>query len=80
MKAHTKGGKAGAFRFGLQPADVRPPDWPFPAESTEVFVVPSSSGAAAMTNAAREGPYMELGNHMRLNGGWKRRPHAQDDS
>ena len=64
VKAQTKGGKNGAFRFGLQPATLRPPGWPFPAERTELFVVPSSSGAAAMTSEAREGPYRTLGEHL----------------
>ncbi|CAM9560693.1 unnamed protein product [Hapterophycus canaliculatus] len=63
-KTQTKGGKAGAFRFGLQPAALRPPGWPFPAERTEMFVLPSSSGAAAMTNEAREAPYRALGDHL----------------
>ncbi|CAM9809556.1 unnamed protein product [Ectocarpus fasciculatus] len=71
-KAKTKGGKAGPFRFGLQPADLRPPGWPFPAERTEMFVVPSSSGAAAMTNEAREAPYRNLGQHMLRSGEWTR--------
>ncbi|CAM9201332.1 unnamed protein product [Ectocarpus sp. 6 AP-2014] len=73
-KAKTKGGKTGPFRFGLQPADLRPPGWPFPAERTEMFVVPSSSGAAAMTNEARETPYRDLGQHMLKSGGeWTHR-------
>ncbi|CAM9736578.1 unnamed protein product [Scytosiphon promiscuus] len=73
-KAQTKGGKAGVFRFGLQPADLRPPGWPFPAERTEMFVLPSSSGAAAMTNEAREGPYRALGEHLSRPGWeWTRR-------
>ncbi|CAM9171198.1 unnamed protein product [Pylaiella littoralis] len=63
-KAQTKGGKAGAFRFGLQPATLRPPGWPFPAWRTEIFVLPSSSGAAAMTNESREAPYRALGEHI----------------
>lgn len=64
VKAQTKGGKAGAFRFGLQPAALRPPGWPFPADRTAMFVVPSSSGAAAMTNEAREAPYRALGDYL----------------
>eukprot|EP00903_Cladosiphon_okamuranus_P009101 g8699.t1 len=64
VKAQTKGGGKGVFRFGLQPATLRPPGWPFPAGRTELFVVPSSSGAAAMTSEAREGPYRALGDHL----------------
>lgn len=64
VKAQTKGGRNGAFRFGLQPATLRPPGWPFPAGRTELFVVPSSSGAAAMTSEAREAPYRALGDHL----------------
>ncbi|CAM9614164.1 unnamed protein product [Discosporangium mesarthrocarpum] len=70
-RAAIKGGKGGSFSFGLQPP-LRPPDWPFPAESTDVFVLTSSSGAAAMTNEAREAPYMELGRHL-LQWEWKRK-------
>ena len=75
-RAQTKGGKAGQFRFGLQPAALRPPGWPFPAQATEVFVVPSTSGAAAMTNEAREGPYRALGDHMSRTGQWAWRDEA----
>eukprot|EP00752_Nemacystus_decipiens_P005251 g4765.t1 len=72
VKAQTKGGKNGTFRFGLQPAALRPPGWPFPAGQTELFVVPSSSGAAAMTTAVREAPYRALGDHL-SGQGWTRR-------
>jgi len=36
-----------------------PPAWPFP-KSTEVWVLPSTSGASALTNADREEPFFEL--------------------
>lgn len=72
-KAQTKGGKSGQFQFGLQPAALRPSGWPFPSQATEVFVLPSSSGAAAMTNEAREGPYRALGIYMLQTGRWDRR-------
>lgn len=44
---------------GLQPPGVRPPGWPLPA-ATEVFVLSSSSGRAAMTDEQRRRPYREL--------------------
>ncbi len=46
-------------QFGVQTA--RPPGWPACLAKTIVFVLSSSSGAAAMTNEEREGPYLELG-------------------
>jgi len=52
---------AGGFNHGVQ--DVRPPGWPLPA-STEVWVLPSSSGRAVMTAEQRQGPYMELGRRL----------------
>lgn len=79
-RARLKGGKAGPFQFGRQPADLVPPEWPFPSISTEVFVLPSSSGAAAMTNAARERPYLELGRYMSQHKPWERQPTAGDNS
>ena len=53
---------------GKQDPDALPPGWPFRAEgegATEVWVLPSSSGRAAMTKQAREGPYIELGVRLR---------------
>ncbi|OQS00113.1 hypothetical protein THRCLA_06217 [Thraustotheca clavata] len=44
---------------GLQTSQSLPPDWPLPA-ACEVWVLPSSSGRAAMTDAARCKPYMDL--------------------
>lgn len=38
-----------------------PPDWPCELASSIVFLLPSTSGAAAMTNEQREAPYIELG-------------------
>ena len=43
---------------GLQTMDM-PSQWPF-HRSTQVWVLPSSSGRAVMTKAEREGPYREL--------------------
>ena len=51
----------GSVRAGRQDSNSLPPGWPFCPESTEVWVLPSSSGRAAMTREAREGPYVELG-------------------
>lgn len=48
-----------AVESGLQPGSHRPADWPFPP-STRVFVLPSSSGRAAFTLAARKEPYAAL--------------------
>jgi TDG/mug DNA glycosylase family protein len=46
---------------GKQPPGSLPPRWPFCEDATEVWVLPSSSGRAAMTREARETPYLELG-------------------
>ena len=62
---------------GRQDPDALPPGWPFRAKgegATEVWVLPSSSGRAAMTKQAREGPYVELG--VKLRGvAWPRTDH-----
>eukprot|EP01031_Cornospumella_fuschlensis_P029466 gene29466-35566_t len=50
-------------RFGLQTA--RPPGWPAELSECRVFLLPSSSGAAAMTAQQREEPYMQLGALLR---------------
>lgn len=44
---------------GLQPQELRPKGWPFPP-STQVFVLASSSGRAALSNEQRSAPYREL--------------------
>eukprot|EP00802_Teleaulax_amphioxeia_P014162 Tamp_14223.p1 GENE.Tamp_14223~~Tamp_14223.p1 ORF type:complete len:404 (+),score=53.22 Tamp_14223:112-1212(+) len=49
--------------FGPQPLHLRPPAWPFP-ESSEVWILPSPSGRAAMTAAEREAPYVQLGKRL----------------
>ena len=54
----------GSVRAGRQDSNSLPPGWPFCPESTEVWVLPSSSGRAAMTREAREGPYVELGRRL----------------
>lgn len=53
-----------SVRAGRQDSNSLPPGWPFCPESTEVWVLPSSSGRAAMTREAREGPYVELGRRL----------------
>ena len=49
---------------GRQPPESLPPGWPLCPERTEVWVMPSSSGRAAMTREAREGPWVELGTRL----------------
>lgn len=44
---------------GLQPPGERPPGWPFP-DSTQVWILPSSSGRAVLTTEQRVGPYRDL--------------------
>ncbi|KAK9903322.1 hypothetical protein WJX75_002770 [Coccomyxa subellipsoidea] len=51
------------LEHGLQP--MRPDGWPFPA-STEVWVLPSTSGAAPMATADRVGPWQELSDRIKL--------------
>jgi thymine-DNA glycosylase len=50
--------KKPAVAFGMQ--SVRPKGWPFKPEETQLFVLTSPSGAAAMSNEARMAPYLEL--------------------
>lgn len=50
--------------FGKLPADVPlPPTWPFP--HCQVWVLPSSSGRAAMTHEQRFTPYKQLAEELR---------------
>ncbi len=51
--------KIALVEFGLQSA--RPPDWPKELSKSMIFLLPSSSGAAALTNEQREQPYIDLG-------------------
>ena len=51
--------------FGLQPAGSLPSRWPYPADATEVWVLPSSSGRAVFSNEERLGPYAALGERLR---------------
>ncbi len=49
--------------YGCQ-GDLRPPGWPFSTNDCRVFVLTSSSGAAALTNIQREAPYIELAEEL----------------
>ncbi len=49
--------------YGCQ-GDLRPPGWPFSTNDCRVFVLTSSSGAAALTNAQREAPYIQLAEEL----------------
>lgn len=53
----------GKLDFGEQA--LRPEGWPWPADSTRVWVLPSSSGRAAMTHEARIAPYRDLAQAIR---------------
>jgi len=44
---------------------VLPADWPLPPSSTEVWVMTSTSGAAAMTREQRYGVWRELGERLK---------------
>jgi G:T/U-mismatch repair DNA glycosylase len=68
--------------FGPQPPDVRPPGWPFGHDAAgggtpdaAVWVLPSTSGAAALSNEAREAPYRALAGTV-LTTAWPRGPPA----
>ena len=64
-------------QYGSQPAAVRPPGWPWPVGSggggPAVWVLTSTSGAAALSNEAREAPWRALAAAV---GGWPRGPPA----
>ncbi len=49
--------------YGCQ-GDLRPPGWPFSTNDCRVFVLTSSSGAAALTNVQREAPYIKLAEEL----------------
>jgi G:T/U-mismatch repair DNA glycosylase len=53
----------GGTVYGIQ--TDRPPGWPEYLRDSVVFLLPSSSGAAALTNVQREGPYCALGELLR---------------
>ncbi|WIA35650.1 hypothetical protein OEZ86_004062 [Tetradesmus obliquus] len=53
-----------AVKLGLQPQQQLPPGWPLPADKTEVWVLTSTSGAAPMSNQAREAPYRQLAQRL----------------
>lgn len=68
-KGSSKGSSAAAkapkkvTTVPLGPQSVRPPGWPLP-DTTEVWVLTSTSGASALTNAAREAPYIALSQRL----------------
>lgn len=51
---------------------VLPQGWPLPP-STEVWVMPSTSGAAAMTKEQRVGPWRQLAERLQREA-WPREP------
>ena len=55
-KRRSGKGKVTKLDYGLQ--ELRPEGWPLPPR-TQVWLLTSSSGAAALTNEAREAPYRE---------------------
>lgn len=55
--------EAHVFAYGIQ--TVRPTNWPISLKDVEVYVMPSTSGAAAMSNEARIGPYRALATRLR---------------
>jgi TDG/mug DNA glycosylase family protein len=57
--ADTAPSSSSRLAYGVQ--TDRPADWPPALKDSVVFLLPSSSGAAAMTTAEREGPYLALG-------------------
>lgn len=63
--------------YGVQ--SLRPFDWPKYLENSIVFLLPSSSGAAAMSNEMRENPYLELGKLL-LNNSWSREDEVNKSS
>lgn len=53
--------KTKSVPFGI--TDLRPQGWPLP-EETEVWILPSTSGAAPMTVADRKQPYQDLSDRL----------------
>lgn len=54
----------GKTYFGVQLS--KPPDWPLLLQNSVVVLLPSTSGAAAMTTEAREAPYFLLSKLLRM--------------
>jgi hypothetical protein len=47
--------------FGLLPDSIPlPPGWPFPRDKSKIWILPSSSGRAAMSHEQRVAPYQAL--------------------
>lgn len=63
-KRNTKPSKArkDTITFGKQSA--LPPGWPLPTKGTEVWVLPSTSGAAPMSRKQRYGPWEALAQRL----------------
>eukprot|EP01039_Chlorochromonas_danica_P012283 gene12283-14004_t len=57
-------GEEGKTYFGVQLS--KPPDWPLLLQNSVVVLLPSTSGAAAMTTEAREAPYFLLSKLLRV--------------
>jgi hypothetical protein len=55
----SESSKTTESRYGIQSS--RPFDWPQELQKSILYLLPSTSGAAAMTNEERETPYLELG-------------------
>lgn len=64
----SNGKKKGIIQYGVQ--SLRPPGWPAALKDSIVFLLPSSSGAAALANEEREGPYLELSKMIRDRWKW----------
>lgn len=56
-------GKSKVTKFAIGPQNMRPEGWPLP-DSTEVWVMTSTSGASPMTTEARMAPWHELSKQL----------------
>jgi len=53
--------RCGDINYGIRTTnETLPHQWPFPRENTIVWILPSSSGRAAMTHEERYTPYLKL--------------------
>ena len=56
--------------FGQLPDSIPlPPGWPFPRAVCQIWILPSSSGRAAMTHEQRYGPYLALAKAVKSTNG-----------
>ena len=60
MMYPTKKEEPRSLPFGRVPAELLPSTWPLDKQKCQVWVLPSSSGRAAMTHEQRAGPYRAL--------------------